>query len=284
MLFRSHEVTFVEVDDAGVIKFDQLKAAIKDNTVLVSVMYANNEVGSVNLIEQIGQLVAEKKQERQEGDLPLYFHTDAVQAINYLDTDVEKLQCDFLALSGHKIYGPKGIGVLYIRAGVKIDPPMQGGSHEWNIRPGTLNVPGIVGLGRAVELVQEEKQMRIDHVAELKKILIEELKEIEEIRIFSAEKNGLPNIVNVSFYRAEGESMLMMLDMDGIAISTGSACSSGALEPSHVLTAMGVEKEWTHGSIRISFGKDNTLGEVKDFVKKIKPIVNRLRDMAPEIK
>ena len=279
-----HEVTFVEVDEKGVVKLDQLEAAIKDNTVLVSVMYANNEVGAVNPIKEIGRMIEKKKTARGADSLPLYFHTDAVQAINYLDTDVKELMVDFLAFSGHKVYGPKGIGVLYVRAGVKIAPLMQGGHQEWNLRPGTLNVPGIVGLGRAVELLQAEKAARVEHITTLKKALIEAIKQIDEVRIFSSENEGLPNVINVSFYRAEGESILMMLDMDGIAISTGSACSSGALEPSHVLMAMGIEKEWTHGSIRVSFGKDNTVTEVENFIEKIKPIVNRLREMAPEIR
>lgn len=275
------EVSSVNVDNDGVVKINELKKTIKPNTVLISVMYANNEVGSIQPIVEISEIIKKEKGDRAKGALPIYFHVDAVQAFNYLDCDVNKLGVDFLTFSGHKIYGPKGIGGLFIRAGVKIDPLIYGGHYEYGLRGGTLNVPGIVGLAEAVSLVAKEKSTNIDKIRKIKSKLIENLEKFEDFRLNGATENQLPNIINVSFYKAEGESLLMMLDMDGIAISTGSACSSGSLEPSHVLTAMGIKPEWSHGSVRISLGKYNSEEEIVQFIISLEKAVKRLRGMAP---
>lgn len=275
------EVSFINVDGDGVVKIDELARAIKPNTILVSVMYANNEVGSIQPIAEISEIIKKARVIRAKGALPIYFHVDAVQAFNYLDCDVNKLGVDFLSFSGHKIYGPKGIGGLFIRAGVKIDPLIHGGHYEYGLRAGTLNVPGIVGLAEAVVLVGKEKLANIKKIQKIKSKLIRSLEKFEDFNFNGALETQLPNIINVSFYKAEGESILMMLDMDGIAISTGSACSSGSLEPSHVLIAMGIKPEWSHGSVRISLGKYNTEEEVVPFIKSLEKAVKRLRGMAP---
>ncbi len=277
------ETDYIDVDENGVIKIDQLEKKIKANTILVSIMYANNEVGSVQPIEEIGEIIRAKrdKQDREnKKSLPLYFHVDAVQAMNYLDCNVDKLCVDLLSLSGHKIYGPKGIGALYVRRGVKIDPIIFGGHQEYNLRPGTHNVAGIVGLGAAMGLINQKKQ--IEKVKQVKQKIVEGLDKIKDIRFNGNPENQLPNIINVSFKNAEGESILMMLDMAGIAVSTGSACSSGSLEPSHVLSAMGIKPEWSHGSIRVSLGRFNSLGDVAPFIKEITRTVEKLRQMAPK--
>lgn len=279
-----HEVTFLNVNEIGLIDLKQLQQEIKDKTVLVSIMTVNNEVGVIQPVEQIGKIVEQSREKRGENSLPLYFHTDAVQAINYLDMDVQKIKCDFLSFSGHKIYAPKGIGVLFVRQGVKIESLLYGGHHEYGLRAGTLNTPSIVGLGKAMEMAVDERTKVSQKIKKLRGAIIDGLNEIADIRINSSDLHGVPGILNVSFLKAEGESILMMLDMDGIAISTGSACSSGALEPSHVLTAMGVPVEWTHGSVRISLSKNNTQTEVNTFLISLKKIVERLRQMAPEIK
>ncbi|NQT49093.1 cysteine desulfurase [Candidatus Kuenenbacteria bacterium] len=270
------ETDYVEVDENGVIKLDQLEKKIKENTVLVSIMYANNEVGSVQPIESVKKILKQVQNDRGEKGLPLYFHVDAVQAVNHLDCNVDMLGADLLSLSGHKIYGPKGIGALYVRKGVKLAPIVFGGHQEYNIRTGTLNVPGIVGLGVAIELVAKEKGP-----SKLKEKLVAELKNISDIKFNGDLENQLPNIINISFLNAEGESILMMLDMEGIAISTGSACSSGSLEPSHVLTAMGIKPQWSHGCIRISLGRFNSEAEVEPFITALKTTIEKLRKMAP---
>ncbi len=279
-----HEVSLIEVDQNGIVNLKKLKEAIKANTVLVSIMYANNEVGAIQPIAEIGKIVSKEKNNRKNSKLPIYFHVDAVQAVNYLDMDVPALGCDLLSISGHKIYAPKGIGALYVKKGVNLAPLVYGGHHEYNLRPGTLNVPGIVGLARAIELVKLEKDKNIKLVKKLKEKFIKEMETVKDVRFNGKSELQLPHIINLSFKKAEGESILMMLDLEGIAISTGSACSSGALEPSHVLTAMGVPVEWTHGSVRISLGKHNTESEIKIVAKALKAIVERLRKMAPDIK
>ncbi len=275
------EVDYIKVDEYGVIDLVELEKRIKNNTVLVSVMYANNEVGSIQPLIQIKKLIEIERSRREKKSLPLYFHTDAVQAVNYLDCWVNNLGVDFLSLSGHKIYAPKGIGVLYVRAGVKLAPITFGGHQEYNLRPGTLNIPAIVALGKAIELVEITKNQENKKLKILKDKLIKEISKIDNIRFNGDEKNQLPNLINVSFLKAEGESILMMLDLDGIAISTGSACSSGSLEPSHVLTAMGRKPEWSHGSIRISLGRFNNETEIAPFVKVLTTTIKKLREMAP---
>jgi cysteine desulfurase len=275
------EYDFLPVDEDGVIKIEKLPALIKDNTVLVSVMYVNNEVGSMQPIVDIGEIVKSIRKKRGDKGMKIYFHTDAVQAVNYLDCDVDKLGVDLLSFSGHKIYAPKGVGVLYVRKGVKLQPIAWGGHQEYNVRPGTLNVPGIAGLSKAIELVGQDRKKDAKKVLDIRKRLVSEIQKIENVRMNGREDAQVPNILNVSFLKAEGESILMMLDMENIAISTGSACSSGSLEPSHVLTAMGRPPEWSHGSIRISFGRFNTEVEVGPFVKVLAPVIKKLRDMAP---
>jgi cysteine desulfurase len=279
-----HDVTFLDVNEIGNISIEQLKQAVTDHTVLISVMYANNEVGAVQPVAEIGKLVKQVRAQRSKESLPLFFHTDAVQAMNYLEVNVEEIGCDFLTFSGHKIYAPKGVGVLYVRRGVNVDSLVNGGHHEYNLRPGTLNTPAIVGLGKAVELIKAEKEDNLSKVKSLKEKLFAGLREIPDARFNGLSETQLPNLLHVSLLKAEGESILMMLDIEGIAVSTGSACSSGALEPSHVLTAIGVPVEWTHGSVRISLGKNNTEEEVVEFLRVFKPIVERLRQMAPDIK
>ena len=276
------DVSYVDVDVDGLIKLDLLEGLIKENTVLISVMYANNEVGSIQPIVEVKKIIATAKEKRGESGMPLLFHVDAVQAFNYLDVDVNELGVDFLAFSGHKIYGPKGIGGLYIRSGVSVEALIHGGHQEFNIRPGTHNVPGMVGLGKAVELVREQQKDSFGKIKKIKEKLKKEIEKIEDVRFNGpGESSQLPNILNVSFLGAEGESILMLFDIEGIAISTGSACSSGSLEPSPILTAMGVKPEWSHGSLRISLGKFNSESEVNVFTKALVIIIDKLRKMAP---
>jgi cysteine desulfurase len=277
----SVEVSYIGVDDFGVVNLEELKSLLKSNTILVSTMYVNNEVGSIQPILAIKEIIKKEKENRAGKGLPLYFHVDAVQAFNYLNCDVEELGVDFLSFSGHKIHGPKGVGGLFIRKGMKLIPRMFGGHHEYNLRPGTLNVAGIVGLGKAVELVAEEQERNIQKIKKIRARLLKELEKFQDIRFNCGGEKQLPNIINVSFKKAEGESILMMLDMEGIAISTGSACSSGSLEPSHVLTAMGVKPEWAHGSMRISLSRDNSEVDVPVFIKVLQATIKRLREMAP---
>ena len=277
---RGVKIDYVPVDENGVVLVGKLQKLIKSNTVLVSVMYANNEVGSVQPIKEIGELI-KTENEKRDKKLPLYFHTDAVQAVNYLDCDVSELNCDFLTMSGHKINGPKGIGAMFIKKGVKFSPVQFGGHQEFGVRPGTANVPGIVGLAKAIELISSEGKADFKKVKKVRDKLVKEISKIDNIKINCDLSTSLPNILNVSFLKAEGESILMMLDMEGIAISTGSACSSGSLEPSHVLSAMGRKPEWSHGSIRISLSKFNSEVEVAVFIKALSVVIEKLRKMAP---
>jgi len=279
-----HEVTFLTVDDNGIINLEELKQAIKKNTVMVSVMFVNNEVGSIEPVSEVGEIVAIEKSNRESNDLPIYFHTDAVQAMNYLPVKVEEIKCDFLSFSGHKIHAPKGIGVLYIRKGVKIEKLTYGGNQEYGIRPGTLNVPSIVAIGEAIEILSKDQSKHFKNISKLRNLLIGELTKISEVKVNGQSDHQSPHVLNISFLKAEGESILMMLDMEGISVSTGSACSSGALEASPILRAMGVPVEWTHGSIRISLSRYSTQEECKKLISSITAIVDKLRKMAPEIK
>ena len=278
---KKAEVDFIEVDQFGVLKLDQLKKKIKANTVLISLMYANNEVGSIQPIVAVRDVILAEREKRGAKALPLYFHVDAVQSVNYLPCDVNGFGVDFMTISGHKIYAPKGVGALYLRKGVKVKPQGFGGHYEYGLRPGTLNVAGIVALGAAVELIRQDGKKDIQKLKTIKEKLINEIEKVEDARFNGQVETQLPNIINVSFLNAEGESLLMMLDLEGIAISTGSACSSGSLEPSHVLTAMGIKPEWSHGSVRISLGRFNTPHEVVPFVGALRAAVDKLRKMAP---
>jgi cysteine desulfurase len=287
------EVSFVMPGTDGIIKVEDIEKEIKYNTILVSVMYVNNEIGAIQPIAEIGEMIRRKNGERSRrdpsssrsvgtprDDIPLLFHTDAVQAVNYCEMDVKKLGVDLLSMSGHKIYGPKGIGVLFVRKGTKIKSIQTGGHHEFGLRAGTLNTPLIVGFGKAVEMI---KKRNIKKIAELRdKFWTDLQKNISDIKLNGDMAKRVPNNLNVSILGVEGEALLLGLDMEGIAISTGSACSSGSLEPSHVLMSLGLSHEEAHGSLRITFGKENNKKECDEFIEKLIPLVERFRKMAPK--
>ena len=270
---RGYEITYIDVDENGVIKLDQLKAAIRPDTILISVMFANNEIGTIQPIEEIGAIA------KAHGIL---FHTDAVQAYCQVPIDVDKMHIDMLSISGHKINGPKGIGFLYIRKGVKIRSFIHGGAQERKRRAGTENVPSIVGLGKAVEMAVADMEERTAKEIELRDRMIDAIyKRIPYARLNGDRTRRLPNNVNFSFQFVEGESMLIMLDMAHICASSGSACTSGSLDPSHVLLAIGLPHEIAHGSLRLTLGYDNTQEEIDGVVDEIEKIVARLRSMSP---
>ena len=267
------EVTYLNVDEYGVVKLDELKEAIRPTTILISVMFANNEIGTIQPIKEIGEIA------REHGIL---FHTDAVQAFGQVPIDVEELKIDMLSSSGHKLNGPKGIGFLYIRKGIKIRNFVHGGAQERKRRAGTENVPGIVGYGKAVELALATMEERCKKEASLRDHLIDRvLKEIPYCRLNGHPSLRLPNNANFSFEFIEGESLLILLDMDGICGSSGSACTSGSLDPSHVLLAIGLPHEIAHGSLRLTLGADTTREDIDYVVEALKKIVARLRSMSP---
>jgi len=270
---KGFEITHLKVDEYGVIDLQNLEDSIKDTTILISVMHANNEVGTLQPLAEVGKIAKE---------LGIILHTDAVQSVGKLPVNVNELGVDLLSLSGHKIYGPKGIGALYIRRGTRIDSLLHGGHHERNRRAGTENVPGIVGLGKAAEIAKEEMESGREHLWTLTEKLSSGIQEkIEFVRQNGHPEQRLPNTLNFSFQFIEGEGLILSLDMHGISVSTGSACTSGSLEPSHVLTAMGLSAEIAHGSLRFSLGRDNTEEEI-DYVLEVLPnTVNRLRAMSP---
>jgi cysteine desulfurase len=267
------EVTYLPVDSQGFISLEDLEAAIKDTTILVSVMFANNEIGTVQPIKEIGKLCREKK---------VLFHTDAVQAIGNIAIDVKDMNIDLLSIAGHKFYGPKGVGALYIRKGVRIDNLIHGGGQERARRAGTENVAGVVGLGKAIELATTAMEEKNAKLSALRDRLTEGLLKVPYTRLNGPKgENRLPGNVNVCFEFIEGESVLLLLDDAGICASSGSACTSGALDPSHVLLAIGLPHEIAHGSLRLSLGEANSEEEV-DYVLEVVPgIVKRLRDMSP---
>ncbi|MCI8318372.1 MAG: cysteine desulfurase NifS [Lachnospiraceae bacterium] len=268
-----YEVTYIDVDENGVIKLEELKKAIRPDTILISVMFANNEIGTIQPIREIGELAA------QHGIL---FHTDAVQAYGQLPINVDELHIDMLSSSAHKVNGPKGIGFLYIRKGVKIRSFIHGGAQERKRRAGTENVPAIVGYGQAAKEAFSSMQERTAGERELRDYLIDRMeKEIPFTRLNGDRKNRLPNNANFSFQFIEGESLLIMLDMEGICASSGSACTSGSLDPSHVLLAIGLPHEIAHGSLRLTLGADTTKEDIDYVVEKTKGIVERLRSMSP---
>lgn len=271
---RGFEVTYLPVDRYGLIDPVEVRKAIRPGqTVLVSIMHANNEVGTIEPVAEMGKITAENK---------IIFHTDAVQSIGKIPVNVDELNVDLLSLSGHKIYGPKGIGALYIRKGTRIEPLIYGGHHEKNRRAGTENVPAIVGLGKAIEIAGNSMKEESAHMSALCNKLFTGLnRKIERIFLNGHPERRLPNTLNVSFKFIEGESIILNLDMKGIAVSSGSACTSGSLEPSHVLKAMGVDAALAQGSIRFSFGKDNTEGDVDYLIEVLPEIVERLRKMSP---
>ncbi len=267
------QVTYLPVDSQGMVSVEDLARAIRPDTVLVTVMFANNEVGTIEPIAEIGRLCREKG---------ILFHTDAVQAFGAVPIAVDELGIDMLSASSHKVYGPKGIGLLYLRKGKKIYPLIVGGSQERNRRAGTSNVPGAVGFGLAAELAEKEMPERGRYLTGLRDRLIAGiLQRVPHTRLNGHPARRLPNNVNISYEYVEGESILLSLDMRGIAASSGSACTSGSLEPSHVLTAMGIPPEITHGSVRMTLGTENTKEDI-DYVLAVVPqIVERLRSMSP---
>lgn len=280
------EVTFIAPDKEGLINLKDVQKAIRPNTILVSVMYVNNEIGTVQPIAEIGKILKDLNEQRAENKLPrISFHTDATQAINYFDCNVENLNVDLLSMSAHKIYGPKGVGALYVRKGTPIKRIQDGGDQEYKMRAGTHNTPGIVGLGEAVSILgTAEMQKRIITIIELRDHLIARvLKEIPKSYLNGSAKFRSPNNANFRFDDVEGEGMILSLDLDGIAASTGSACSSGALNPSHVLLALGLKHEQAHGSLRLTLGKYTTKQEIDLVVDNIKEVVKRLRKISGNV-
>jgi cysteine desulfurase len=275
------KLTLIKPKPDGVIDAENIAKAITDETVLISIMYVNNEVGTIQPIKEIGEIVKKAKAERvaKGNKLPLYFHTDAVQAANYLNCNVNDLGVDLLTLSAHKIYGPKGVGCLYVRRGTRIAPSQQGGEQESNMRAGTHNVPGIVAMGKAVSLIEKHKKS-LPKMKKLRDKLFTELMKINGTQINGSVEFRTPNNANFSFRGIEGESLIISLDMAGIASSTGSACSSASLEPSHVLTSMGIPPEVAHASLRLTLGKDTTEQEINYVIKTLPPIIERLRKIS----
>ena len=270
---NGYEVTYLDVDENGVVKLEELKAAIRPTTILISVMYANNEIGTIQPIKEIGEIAHEHG---------ILFHTDAVQAFGQVPINVDECHVDMLSASGHKLNGPKGIGFLYIRKGVKIRSFVHGGAQERKRRAGTENVPGIIGLGTAVERAVRTMKERTSKEIELRDHLIERvLAEIPYCRLNGHRTDRLPNNVNFSFQFIEGESLLIMLDMKGICGSSGSACTSGSLDPSHVLLAIGSPHEIAHGSLRLTLSEETTKEEIDYVVDCLKEIVAQLRSMSP---
>ncbi|MFU0826678.1 MAG: cysteine desulfurase NifS [Lachnoclostridium sp.] len=267
------EVSYIDVDENGIIKLDELKKAIRPTTILISVMFANNEIGTIQPIKEIGEIAKANN---------ILFHTDAVQAFGQLPINVNELNIDMLSASGHKLNGPKGIGFLYIRKGLKLKSFIHGGAQERHRRAGTENVPGIVGLGKAVEIAMATMEERQKKEIALRDRLIKRiLSEIPYVRLNGHRTKRLPNNANFSFQFVEGESLLIMLDMQNICASSGSACTSGSLDPSHVLLAIGLPHEIAHGSLRLTLCEDNTEEEIDYVVDKIKEIVEKLRSMSP---
>lgn len=272
------EVTYLDVSKEGIIDINQLESAITDKTILITIMMANNEMGAIQPIAEIGKIAKEHK---------IAFHTDAVQAAGALEIDVNKLNVDMLSMSAHKFYGPKGVGILYKRNGLKIKRFMDGGEQERNLRAGTLNTAGIVGAAKALEIACRDMDKNNKHIAELRDYFVENVKsKITDILYNGPKDNSkrLPNNASFSFVYIEGESILMLMDMEGIAVSSGSACSSGSLEPSYVMLSIGVPIEIAHGTIRFSFGKSNTKEQVDFVIDKLVEIVNKLRKMSPLFK
>lgn len=266
------KITYLGVDEFGFVRPKDVEAAITPETILVSVMYANNEIGTIEQIEEIGKIARARK---------VLFHTDACQASGFLDLNVQKLNVDLLTLNGSKIYGPKGSGLLYIRSGTQIEPLIHGGGQEFDLRSGTENVPSIIGLAKALELAQASKEKESERLSLLRNMLISGLLKIPKSRLNGPMFERLANNVNITFLDVEGESILLMLNEQGVYASTGSACASKSLETSHVLKAIGLPYEASHGSIRFSLGKHTTEGHI-DYVLRLMPeIIAKLRNLSP---
>ncbi len=270
---QGYEVTYIDVNSDGLVNPKDVEEAIRPDTILISIMFANNEIGTIQPIKEIGKIAKENG---------VLFHTDAVQAIGHVKIDVDEYNIDLLSLSGHKVYAPKGIGALYIRKGIKIEPLIHGGAQERRRRAGTENTASIVALGKAISLAYEEYEEEVKKITSLRDKLIDGiLTTIPNSHLNGSRENRLPSNVNISFDFIEGESILLMLDMKGIFASSGSACTSGSLDPSHVLLSTGLKHEEAHGSIRFSIGKFNTEEEVDTVISELKPIIERLREMSP---
>ena len=266
-------VTYLGVDENGIINLEELKNSITDKTILISIMFANNEIGTIQPITEIGKIAKENG---------IYFHTDAVQAVGNVKINVKELGIDLLSLSAHKFYGPKGVGALYVSKNVKFNKIQDGGHQERDKRAGTENVPGIVGLGRAIELAYENIDEYNAKLTKLRDLYIEQIeKKIQYVKLNGDREKRLPGNANISFRFVEGESLLLNLDMNGICASSGSACTSGSLDPSHVLLAIGLPHDMAHGSLRITFGEENTEEDVEFLVNTLVGIVEKLRNMSP---
>ncbi len=267
------EVTYLPVDADGLIDPDDVKQAITDKTILISIMHANNEIGTIEPVEEIGRIARERK---------IIFHTDAVQSTGSIPIDVDTIGCNALSMSGHKLYGPKGVGAMYLRKGTKINRFMHGGAQENNRRAGTHNVPGIVGLGKAAEIALATMADTSKELTKFRDTLIEGiLQKIPDVKLNGHRTKRLPNNVNASIDGIEGESIILLLDMHGICASSGSACTSGSLDPSHVLLALGMKHEQAHGSLRLTLGRENRDWDVKNVLEALPVIVDRLRMMSP---
>ena len=267
------EITYISVDEKGIVDLEELKKSIKPTTILITIMFANNEIGTIQPIEEIGKIAKRNN---------IYFHTDSVQAVGSIKIDVQKLNIDSLSLSGHKFYGPKGVGALYVKTGVPFEKFISGGHQERNKRAGTENVAGIVGIGKAIELAYENLDEYNKKIKELRDYYVKQVEEkIPYIKINGDMEKRLPGNSNISFRFIEGEGLLLNLDLKGICASSGSACTSGSLDPSHVLLAIGLPHEIAHGSLRVSIGKYNTKEEIDYLIENLMEIVTRLREMSP---
>lgn len=283
------EIVELPVDKHGLVKIGDLKKYLDKKTILVSVMYANNEIGTVQPIREISEIIRKfrgepkiKDQGSRTGAVLPFFHSDAVQALQFLDCDVQKLGVDLLTLSGHKVYGPKGVGALYARRGVKISPLNYGGGQQERRRPGTENVPGIVGFGESVRLAKKNRREESARLKKLRDKLEKGIfRNIPRILLTGGKTSRLPNFLNVSILDIEGEALLLYLDEKGIAVSTGSACNSESLEPSHVLTALGLPYEYIHGSIRFTLGHGTTENDIDYVLHELPPLVKKLRSISP---
>lgn len=270
---QGFSISYIPVNEKGIIKIEELEKAITKDTILISIMFANNEIGTVQPIEQIGQIAKKHN---------VVFHTDAVQAVGNIPIDVQALGIDLLSMSAHKFHGPKGVGALYVKSGIVFDKFMNGGHQERNKRAGTENVASIVGMGKAIELANEHLTENVSHMKALRDDYFKQiLEKIPYVQINGDRESRLPGNTNVSFRFIEGEGLLLNLDLKGICASSGSACTSGSLDPSHVLLAIGLPHEIAHGSLRVTFSKDNTKEEVDRIIENIVEIVQRLREMSP---
>ena len=270
------EVTYVPVDRYGRLHIDALREAIRETTILISTMHANNETGTVQPIAEVAEIAAAHS---------ISLHTDAVQSVGKLPVDVQELGISLLSLSGHKLYGPKGIGVLYIRRGTRLENLMHGGSHERNRRAGSENVPAIVGLGAAAQIAKTNREIYVGHLDRLTQKLRDGLhKRLDGLYENGHPEHCLPGTLNISFEFVEGESLILRLDMEGICVSTGSACTSGSMEPSHVLAALGLRPQLAQGTVRFSLGRDNTEVEIDEVIEKVPEIIEQMRGMSPEYK